>query len=199
VVAMGRHPFTDFWGHITASDKAIVLNALRMINIENKISCFFDHLSDGEKQKVMIAKALAQQTPFIFLDEPAAFLDFPSRIEIMQLLSELAHHQNKTILLSTHDVPLAFQYADEIILMALSKPTISAKPSEIILENLLPIILNIHSNILFLLLKMKNHILLLKFYSNKEDSLLYQNPRKVNAFLKLIKMAKLNFITNNKF
>jgi len=137
VVAMGRHPFTDFWGHITASDKAIVLNALHMVNIENKISCFFDHLSDGEKQKVMIAKALAQQTPFIFLDEPAAFLDFPSRIEIMQLLSELAHHQNKTILLSTHDVPLAFQYADEIILMALSKPTISAKPSKIILENLL--------------------------------------------------------------
>jgi iron complex transport system ATP-binding protein len=137
VVAMGRHPFTDFWGHITASDKAIVLNALRMVNIENKISCFFDHLSDGEKQKVMIAKALAQQTPFIFLDEPAAFLDFPSRIEIMQLLSELAHHQNKTILLSTHDVPLAFQYADEIILMALGKPTISAKPSEIIFKNLL--------------------------------------------------------------
>ena len=74
-------------------------------------------LSDGERQKVMIAKALAQQTPIIYLDEPTAFLDFPSKVEMMQLLRRLAHEEQKTILLSTHDVELALQLADCIWLM----------------------------------------------------------------------------------
>ena len=74
-------------------------------------------LSDGERQKVMIAKALAQETPVIFLDEPTAFLDFPSKVEIMQLLHHLTRSTNKTIFLSTHDLELALQIADKIWLM----------------------------------------------------------------------------------
>ncbi|HOE59654.1 MAG TPA: ABC transporter ATP-binding protein [Bacteroidales bacterium] len=137
VVAMGRQPYTGFWGHLTPSDKAVVHDVLQMVGIHCKAAEFFDHLSDGEKQKVMIAKALAQQTPYIFLDEPAAFLDFPSRIEIMQLLANISHQQNKTILISTHDVPLAFRQADEIILMATDKPIVSGVPNEIFASSLL--------------------------------------------------------------
>ena len=74
-------------------------------------------LSDGERQKTMIAKALAQHTQMIFLDEPTAFLDFPSKIEMMQLLQNLSHHLGKTILLSTHDVEQALQLADKLWLM----------------------------------------------------------------------------------
>jgi iron complex transport system ATP-binding protein len=74
-------------------------------------------LSDGERQKVMIAKTLAQQTPIIYLDEPSAFLDYPSKVEMMQLLRRLAHEQQKTIFLSTHDVELALQLADRLWLM----------------------------------------------------------------------------------
>ena len=70
------------------------------------------HLSDGERQKVMIAKALAQQTPVIFLDEPTAFLDFSSKVEMMKLLKRLAHDMDKTIFLSTHDLELAVKLAD---------------------------------------------------------------------------------------
>ena len=78
-------------------------------------------LSDGERQKVMMAKALAQQTPVIILDEPTAFLDYPSKQEVMALLQMLAHEQGKAVLLSTHDVELAEQYADQIWFM--SSPT----------------------------------------------------------------------------
>jgi iron complex transport system ATP-binding protein len=74
-------------------------------------------VSDGERQKAMIAKALAQQTPVIFLDEPTAFLDYPSKIAMMQLLRRLAHEQNKLILLSTHDLEIAFQTADHLWLL----------------------------------------------------------------------------------
>ena len=74
-------------------------------------------LSDGERQKVMIAKALAQQTPIIYLDEPTAFLDYPSKVETMQLLRRLAIQQQKTIFLSTHDVELSLQVADCLWLM----------------------------------------------------------------------------------
>jgi iron complex transport system ATP-binding protein len=76
-----------------------------------------DTLSDGERQKVMIAKALAQQTPVIYLDEPTAFLDFPSKVETMQLLLTLCHDMQKTVFLSTHDVEIAIQMADSCWVM----------------------------------------------------------------------------------
>ena len=88
-----------------------------MVGIEALRERFIHTLSDGERQKVMIAKALAQQTPIIYLDEPTAFLDFPSKVEVMQLLHQLAHEEGKTIFLSTHDVELSLQMADCIWLM----------------------------------------------------------------------------------
>lgn len=117
LIGLGRSPYTGFWGTLNDEDKAIVDNAISMVKIEDLASRMVHTLSDGERQKVMIAKALAQETPIIFLDEPTAFLDFPSKVEIMQLLHRLSRQTNKTIFLSTHDLELALQIADKIWLI----------------------------------------------------------------------------------
>ncbi|MCR9011431.1 ABC transporter ATP-binding protein [Gabonibacter chumensis] len=117
LVEMGRSPYTGFWGMLNKEDRRIVEESIALVRIENLASRMVHTLSDGERQKVMIAKALAQQTPIIFLDEPTAFLDFPSKVEIMQLLHRLTRETDKTIFLSTHDLELALQIADKIWLM----------------------------------------------------------------------------------
>jgi iron complex transport system ATP-binding protein len=117
LVGMGRSPYTGFWGTLDDEDKKIVGEAIHLVGIENLQGRMVHTLSDGERQKVMIAKALAQQTPIIYLDEPTAFLDFPSKVETMQLLRRLALEEQKTIFLSTHDVELSLQLADKIWLM----------------------------------------------------------------------------------
>ena len=114
MVATGRAPFTGFWGRLSGKDRSIVTRSLRLVGIEWMADRTVASLSDGERQKVMIAKALAQQTPVILLDEPTAFLDYPSRVEVMQLLLNIAHEEHKTVLLSTHDLDLALQTADRI-------------------------------------------------------------------------------------
>ncbi len=117
LVGMGRAPYTDFWGRLREEDRHIVAESIRLVGIEALLQRMVQTLSDGERQKVMIAKALAQQTPIIYLDEPTAFLDFPSKVEVMQLLHRLAVEEQKTIFLSTHDVDLALQLADCLWLM----------------------------------------------------------------------------------
>ena len=117
LVGMGRSPYTGFWGTLTANDCQIVAEAISMVGIEPLRGRMIHTLSDGERQKVMIAKALAQQTPIIYLAEPTAVLDYPSKVEMMQLLRRLAHQEQKTIFLSTHDVELALQLADCLWLM----------------------------------------------------------------------------------
>ncbi len=117
LIGLGRSPYTGFWGNLSKEDYKIVDNAISLVKIENLSERSIDTLSDGERQKVMIAKALAQETPIIFLDEPTAFLDFPSKVEIMQLLHRLSRTTGKIIFLSTHDLELALQIADRIWLM----------------------------------------------------------------------------------
>ncbi len=117
LVGMGRSPYTGFWGTLNVDDHKTVEDAIRLVGIESLKGRMVHTLSDGERQKVMIAKALAQQTPIIYLDEPTAFLDFPSKVEMMQLLRRLAVEEQKTIFLSTHDVELSLQLADCIWLM----------------------------------------------------------------------------------
>lgn len=117
VVGLGRSPYTGFWGKLSDDDKQIVDEAIHQANIDHLRDRMVQTLSDGERQKVMIAKALAQQTPIIFLDEPTAFLDFPSKVDTLQMLRRLAHELHKTIFLSTHDVELAFQLADKLWVM----------------------------------------------------------------------------------
>lgn len=117
MVGMGRSPYTGFWGALNDEDQQKINEAVQLVGIETLRQRMVHTLSDGERQKCMIAKALAQETPVILLDEPTAFLDFPSKVEMMQLLRRLAHERQKTIFLSTHDVELAMQLSDRIWLM----------------------------------------------------------------------------------
>ena len=117
VVAMGRYPYTSFLGTLTAADHRIVNEAMEQVGVADLADSFYNDHSDGEKQRILIAKALAQQTPVILLDEPTAHLDLPSRIKTLNLLRDIAHTQNKTILISTHELELAMRAADKVLLM----------------------------------------------------------------------------------
>lgn len=131
LIGLGRSPYTGFWGTLHDEDRRIVSEAIEMVGIGPLKDRMIQTLSDGERQKVMIAKALAQQTPVIFLDEPTAFLDFPSKVEIMQLLHTLSRTTGKVIFLSTHDLELALQIADTIWLMDREKGIMTGTPREL--------------------------------------------------------------------
>ena len=130
VVAMGRYPYTSFLDGLTDEDEAIIAESLQQVGFassgetgqsefgQSVGQSFFNAHSDGEKQRILIAKALAQQTPIILLDEPTAHLDLPHRILILRLLRKLAHEQGKTILISTHELDLALALSDRILLMS---------------------------------------------------------------------------------
>ena len=118
VVALGRYPYTSFLDGLSADDERIIAESLEQVGIDAEaMHTFFNAHSDGEKQRILIAKALAQQTPIILLDEPTAHLDLPHRILILRLLRRLAHEQGKTILISTHELELALSLSDRILLM----------------------------------------------------------------------------------
>lgn len=117
LVGMGRSPYTGFWGRLSLADHALVAEAMHQVGISHLCDRRISTLSDGERQKTMIAKALAQSTPILFLDEPTAFLDYPSKAEMLQLLRSLAHDLGKTVFLSTHDIEMALQLSDRLWLM----------------------------------------------------------------------------------
>lgn len=118
VVAMGRYPYTSFLGSLSDEDEQIIQQSLAAVGFTDSSAHSFNALSDGEKQRVLIAKALAQQTELILLDEPTAHLDLPNRIRVFRLLRDLAHTQNKTILISTHELDLALATCDRILLLS---------------------------------------------------------------------------------
>lgn len=117
LVALGRAPYTDWMGRLTAEDCAVVARAIEVVGIEELADRYVDTLSDGECQRVMIARALAQQTPVILLDEPTAFLDMPNRYELCSLLRRLAHDEGKCVVFSTHELDIALSLADNIALV----------------------------------------------------------------------------------
>lgn len=112
VVALGRAPYTNWIGRMQEIDRKIVAEALEAVGMSDFACKTMDAMSDGECQRVMIARALAQQTPIILLDEPTAFLDLPTRHEVCSLLHRLAHEEDKTILFSTHDLDIAVSQCD---------------------------------------------------------------------------------------
>lgn len=134
MVGMGRMPYTGFWGKLNTSDQTIVDEAIEMVGIEHLKNRMIQTLSDGERQKVMIAKALAQQTPVILLDEPTSFLDFPSKVEMLQLLHRLAKETNKVVFLSTHDLELALRIADRLV--ELNKNGLQVVPAQQVKEEI---------------------------------------------------------------
>ena len=137
LVGMGRSPYTGFWGRLSAEDREKVEASLELVGIAPLRDRMMQTLSDGERQKVMIAKALAQETPIIFLDEPTAFLDYPSKVEILHLLHRLSRETGKTIFLSTHDLELALQIADQLWLMAKGQGVSVGTPEDLALNGTL--------------------------------------------------------------
>lgn len=121
VVNMGRSPYTEWHGKITENDKRIVSEALEKVGMSSYYNRYFNSLSDGESQKIMMARALAQETPIIVLDEPTSFLDLTARYELVNLLKNLTEQDNKTILFSTHELNIALKLADNICLIDDSK------------------------------------------------------------------------------
>lgn len=128
IVAIGRAPYTNWIGRMQAADRRIVADALQAVGMEAFAERSIDTLSDGECQRIMIARALAQQTPTIVLDEPSAFLDIPTRFEICRLLQRLAHEEGKCILFSTHDLDAAMPVCDSVAVI--SDRTITKLPAD---------------------------------------------------------------------
>lgn len=117
LVALGRHPYTNWRGALTPHDEEVVRWAVGAVNATALAHRPVNELSDGERQKIMIARALAQEAPVLLLDEPTAFLDLPRRVELMRLLGTLAYTTGRAILVSTHDLDLALRVADRLWLM----------------------------------------------------------------------------------
>jgi iron complex transport system ATP-binding protein len=117
LVSLGRFPYTNWVGTLSEKDRKIIITAIVQVNLTSKINAYLHEISDGEKQRAIIAKALTQDTPLVLLDEPTAHLDLPNRIEIMLLLQKLSVNTSKTFILSTHELDLAMQMADNIWLI----------------------------------------------------------------------------------
>lgn len=117
LVSLGRTPYTNFTGHLRQSDRAVVDWAINAVGVGPLAHRAVGTLSDGERQKCMIAKALAQETPVVMLDEPTAFLDFGSKVALFRLLQRLAREMNKAVIVSTHDIELALRLAHRLWLI----------------------------------------------------------------------------------
>jgi iron complex transport system ATP-binding protein len=135
LVSYGRSPYTGMLGRLNEEDRQLVEKSMRQCGIAHKKESLLSDLSDGERQKAFIAKALAQDTPLIILDEPTAFLDLPARVEIMQLLRDIANHSDKAILMSTHDLDLALQLSDRLWLLHPQGPILTGSPEDLLLQN----------------------------------------------------------------
>lgn len=136
MVALGRYPHSSWLGGLSEADKKAITKSIEMVRLTDKSECFFNCLSDGEKQRVMIAKALAQDTPLILLDEPTAHLDLPNRVKIMLLLRQLAHDTRRSVLISSHELDLALQTADKIWLMQPQKGICCGTPDELVRQGI---------------------------------------------------------------
>jgi iron complex transport system ATP-binding protein len=134
LVALGRHPYTDWAGRLAPGDREAVARAIKTIGIAPLAERPFRELSDGEKQKVMIARALAQEPRVMILDEPTAFLDLPRRVELMHLLGRLAHTGDRAVLMSTHELDLALRCADRLWLLPPGGPLVEGTPEDLVLR-----------------------------------------------------------------
>ncbi|MCC6974309.1 MAG: ABC transporter ATP-binding protein [Anaerolineae bacterium] len=134
LVALGRHPYSGWMGRLSAADDWVIRESLAAVGMSEFATRFVNELSDGERQKVMIARALAQQPQVMILDEPTAFLDVPRRMEIMHLLGKLARESGCSILLSTHDLDLAMRTADRVWLLSAEGQLQSGAPEDLVLN-----------------------------------------------------------------
>lgn len=136
IVALGRFPYTNWAGKLTGPDREIVSAALASVGAGDLAGRFIHEMSDGERQKVMIARALAQEPELMVLDEPTAFLDLPHKIETMRILRQVAQKMKKSILLSTHDLNLAIRCADQLWIIDRSGNMIAGTPEDLVLSGI---------------------------------------------------------------
>ncbi len=134
LVALGRYPYSGWTGRLSTADKAKVEEAITLCHLENLRYNTLDQLSDGERQRAMIAKAIAQDTPIVILDEPTAHLDLKTRVEVLLLLRTLAQKTRKSIIVATHELELAIDLADEVWLMPARMSFIKELPEELVLN-----------------------------------------------------------------
>ena len=134
LTSIGRDPYTGWLGSLTDEDREVISRAIAMTYLEGFGERNIHELSDGERQRVFIARALAQDTPLILLDEPTSHLDLPNRINIMLLLQKLARETGKTIFISTHDLETAMQVADKLWLMEQGKGITVGAPEDLVLS-----------------------------------------------------------------
>jgi iron complex transport system ATP-binding protein len=137
LVALGRHPHTKWFGGLTEGDHAVIRRSLEMTGAGELANRLVTELSDGERQKVMVARALAQEPQIMVLDEITAFLDLPRRVEIMGMLRTLAHETGRAMLLSTHDLDLALRASDRIWLLPKSGALAVGAPEDLVLSGAL--------------------------------------------------------------
>ena len=133
MVSLGRFPYTNWTGALNKTDRSEVEKALELTGLKSHENKPLYMISDGERQRAMIARTLAQNTPVIILDEPTAFLDLPNKYELVSLLAELTVSSGKTILLSTHDTGIAFRFPDKLLIMN-EKTITSGAPEDMFLN-----------------------------------------------------------------
>ncbi|ENN96110.1 ABC transporter, partial [Methanocaldococcus villosus KIN24-T80] len=131
IIAIGRYPYTDVFGRLTEKDKEIILECAKSVNASHLLNKYFFEMSDGEKQKIMIARALAQEPRVLLLDEPTSFLDAKHKIELTLLLRKLADEKNLAIVVTLHDIELALRVVDKIVLIKDHKIIAYGYPEEI--------------------------------------------------------------------
>lgn len=131
LVAFGRTPYTDRNGSLKSEDRKVIERAMSQTGVERLKDHFFSDLSDGQKQKVLIARALAQEPELLILDEPTTYLDIPSKIELIKLLKTLTRQNNLSVLMSTHDLDLIQKEADKIWLMGIDGSFSEGSPEEL--------------------------------------------------------------------
>lgn len=134
IIALGRFPYSGWLGKLNEIDRQAISDAVQYTGIAGLLNKSIHEISDGERQKVMIARALAQDTPIIILDEPTAFLDLPARYEILRILNDLSIHNKKTILFSTHDLELAIDVADKLWVMT-GDEMFQGAPEDLLINN----------------------------------------------------------------
>lgn len=145
IVAMGRYPYTDFFGHLSREDEEKTWEALRLVGARDLAERYFNELSDGERQKVLIARALVQEPEVIILDEPTTYLDVKHRLEVMEILRELSRRKGITVILSLHEIDIALKSCETVLLVKNGKILASGPPEEILTEEMVAEVYGIES------------------------------------------------------
>lgn len=123
---LGRHSYTNFTGRLSTGDQNIVQKYVQTLHLESLLEQSTSTLSDGERQRVGIAKALIQETPIILLDEPTAFLDYPTKKEVMSLLGKIAKESNRLVIIASHDIDFCIQYCSRILIIEKESKSLSS-------------------------------------------------------------------------